>query len=322
MRDSSHNHFSLLFPQNPRYRDCIYKHTTLNLIEDRGEGDVTTNVLLQKEVHVKASIIAQQRGIFAGRMEVEYFLVGGPKKFRPGMGKFQVQFLKKDGETIEKGETLCYLSGRTRDLFLIERTVLNLLCHLSGIATRTHHIVMQVKKVNKNVLIAATRKTLWGLLDKRAVALGGGATHRLGLSDAIILKDNHLDLFGRDIKGVIFRCLRGSKKMTQPEFYFLEIEVDTPREAVAAAGIIKQLREKRVLVCPCFIMFDNFSLHQAKAAIHQLQKMHLRSRVGIELSGGITKENVVSFAKTGADVLSMGTLTQDCKSLHMNLQIC
>lgn len=322
MRDSSHNHFSLLSPQNLRYRDCIYKHTTLSLIEDLGEGDFTTNVLLQKKIHVKASIIAQQRGILAGRTEVEYFLVGGPKKFRPGMGKFQVQFLKKDGETIEKGETLCYLSGRAHDIFLIERTVLNLLCHLSDIATRTHQIVMQVKKVNKNILIAATRKTLWGLLDKRAVALGGGATHRLGLFDAIIIKDNHLDLFGRNIEGVLVRSLRGFKARRKYHVRFFEIEVDTPREAVRAAGIIKQLKEKRVLLFPCFIMFDNFSLHQAKATINQLQKMHLRSRVGIELSGGITGKNVVSFAKTGADIISMGTLTKDCKSLHMSLQIC
>lgn len=339
------NRVSELTPDNQRYRECIYKHTTLALIEDAGDGDVTTKFFLEgngnnrnKKAH--ALVISRASGILAGQTEVEYFLNKGPKRFRQGFSELKAHFFKKDGDKVKKGEILCSISGPVRDLFLVERTVLNVLGRMSGVATFAHSLgekirsarpsrslakpLMRPKGVSErrvSVILAPTRKTLWGLLDKRACALAGAGTHRLGLDNGILIKDNHLDMAGRDIEEVLTRIissfLTGRKK--NKNVHFIEIEVESPREAVRAARIFKTFKKR--LVLPCFIMLDNMSAKKVRTAVRLLKSAGLRNAVGIEASGGITEQNLREYAKTDINIISMGALTQNCPSLNLSLEI-
>lgn len=311
----THNQIVLLNAKNPIYRDWISACTTEQFIKDIGKGDITTDCLFSGKRKAVAKIVAQESGILAGRMETEFFLVKGRHfDFRPGLGKFNVKFFKKDGETISANDTVCKINGRIKDILKIERTVLNLLGRLSGIATMTKRITQKVYSVNKNILVTPTRKTLWGLLDKRACAIGGGGTHRLNLNDAILIKDNHLDIYKRNIETTIRRFFPLKCKPV-----FFEIEVGNKSEALNAGREFKKLKDEGNLSVPCFIMLDNFSLKEVKETMRLLEKNNLRKAAGLEISGGVTEKNVIKYAKTGVDIISMGQLTHSAKFLDFSL---
>ena len=190
---------------------------------------------------------------------------------------------------IEKGDAIIKLVGGIKTILKLERTILNILQRMSGIATQTAHLV----KLCPHVLICPTRKTQWGLLDKKAVTVGGGGTHRLGLYDWILIKDNHLK-----ISNFEFRILNK----------FWEIEVKNEKEL-----------KKAIALKPDVIMFDNFKPNQIKKLIKILHEKH--PQIIFEASGGINEETIKNYSQTGVDVISLGALTHSTKALDISLDI-
>lgn len=313
---TTHNQASRLTPKDPTYREAIARFTAQELLQDAGKGDLTTELLFPKTQAASFKIFFRESGVAAGRQEINYFLSAGPKMLRPKLGKFSVKWEKHDGEPVASGDVFCSISGSVRDVLKIERVVLNVIGRMSGIATKTRRIVEKARKKNPNVLITPTRKTLWGLLDKRACVLGGGSSHRLSLYDAILVKDNHLDALGRDIPGMIEKYMTLKNLAAR----FFEVEVATREEALEAAQTLHKFQSNRRLRLPCFLMLDNFSVKTIAQTLRELEKLGLRENIGIEVSGGISEENVASYAATGADIISLGELTHSAKMLDVSME--
>ncbi|MDH4221873.1 MAG: carboxylating nicotinate-nucleotide diphosphorylase [Candidatus Bathyarchaeota archaeon] len=267
------------------------------LEEDLGQGDITSLLTVPSGTIVEAEIVAKEPGVIAGIEEVLTLL--------ESFG-FQVRSLVSDGSRVEGKATLLEIVGDARTLLSIERTLLNLLTRMSGIATATSRLIEKVRSAGYKTRIACTRKVAPGLLyfDKRAVMLGGGDTHRLHLDDLIIVKDNHLIVVG-DVGEAVKRVREAvsfSKK--------IEIEVSTGGEALEAAKAGADI-----------VMLDNFSPQQIKNTMMLLDREGLRSKVLIEASGGINEQNVLEFAATGVDILSLGEITDSVKALDMSLEV-
>lgn len=248
---------------------------------------------------VGAKIIAKSPGIFCGELEARWFL----KRVAPSV---KCEFLAHDGGRFKPGTPLLRLSGNAEAIFEIERTLLNTLQRLSGIATLTS----QFAKKATPCRVAATRKTLYGLLDKRAVAVGGGLTHRLNLHDAPMFKTNTLKLIGFDWDRLM-RGLEGLPK-TVP---FVTVEVMDFEQARAILDRRGTLERKRGKI---FLLFDNFAPRDLKNGIARLEKP---KNVYFEASGGITLTNVSAYAKTGVDVVSIGALTHSVTAVDFSLNI-
>ena len=187
--------------ENSAYKQWIFRYTFLELEKDLAtSGDISTALLFSDgKFKVEANVISRCGGVIAGIREIKYFLQDADPNFRPSIkGNFEIDFNVEDGDFIKEGDVIMKLSADVHDLLAAERTILNLLMRMSAVATFTRRILDMVK--DYSVLICPTRKTLWGLLDKRAVLLGGGGTHRINLSDAVILKDTHLDVLSRDFQ--------------------------------------------------------------------------------------------------------------------------
>jgi len=210
-----------------------------------------------------------------------------------------------DGSKVEEKATVLKMVGDARTLLSIERTLLNLLTRMSGIATTTSRLTEKVRRAGYKTRIACTRKVAPGLLyfDKRAVTLGGGDTHRLHLDDLIIVKDNHLAIVG-DV-GEAVKRVRAAVSFSKK----IEIEVSTEEKALEAAKAGADI-----------IMLDNFSPQQIKKTIALLEEKGLRGKVLIEASGGINERNILEFAATGVDILSLGEITDSVKALDMSLE--
>ncbi|MDH5420109.1 MAG: carboxylating nicotinate-nucleotide diphosphorylase [Candidatus Bathyarchaeota archaeon] len=267
------------------------------LEEDLGQGDITSLLTVPSGTIVEAEIVAKKSGVIAGIEEALTLL--------ESFG-FQVRVLESDGSKVEGKATLLKIVGDARTLLSIERTLLNLLTRMSGIATATSRLIEKVRSAGYKTRIACTRKVAPGLLyfDKRAVMLGGGDTHRLHLDDLIIVKDNHLIVVG-DVGEAVKRVREAvsfSKK--------IEIEVSTGGEALEAAKAGADI-----------VMLDNFSPQQIKNTMMLLDREGLRSKVLIEASGGINEQNVLKFAAAGVDVLSLGEITDSVKALDMSLEV-
>jgi len=267
------------------------------LEEDLGQGDITTLLTVPSGTIVEAEIVAKESGVIAGIEEVFTLL--------ESFG-FQVRVLVSDGSNVEGKATVLKIVGDARTLLSIERTLLNLLMRMSGIATATSRLIEKIRRAGYKTRIACTRKVAPGLLyfDKRAVMLGGGDTHRLHLDDLIIVKDNHLMVVG-DVGEAVKRVREAvsfSKK--------IEIEVSSDNEALEAAKAGADI-----------VMLDNFSPQQIKNTMVLLDREGLRSKVLIEASGGINEQNVLEFAATGVDILSFGEITDSAKALDMSLEV-
>ncbi len=260
------------------------------LAEDVGRGDVTSQIAVPN-------------------VECEAEITGGPAVIsgleicNAIFTKFEISAETKfeDGDYIEPNVPLLNLIGYSHEILKIERLVLNLLCHLSGIATFTSKVVREARTTNPNVEILATRKTTPGLrdLEKYAVLHGGGQTHRMRLDDAILIKDNHLTL-SKDINSVI----RASKSK-YPNL-LVEAEADDIEQAlqIARAGANR-------------VLLDNFTPDQAKLAFESIRSV---SDIEIEISGGITIENV-SYFSPFADFISLGALTMSSPSVDFSLHV-
>jgi len=295
----------LLTLKNKLYREWIKKFIVDETKGDIGKGDITSESVLRNG-RVKAVVYSRSNGILAGVEETSLLLRDSGIK---------VKILRKDGSRLTKGSKILLLEGGEKDILKLERSVLDLLARMSGIATLTGVLV---KKVKGKVGIAPTRKTQWRYLDKKAVYVGGGLTHRLALWESILIKDNHLAALRREgVKDVIDVALERAWR-TKDRGNFVEIEVTNEREAVKAAKKFKELMKEHY---PRIIMLDNINPKGIKTIIKRLKKEKLYNHVLIEASGGITPKEVVDYANSGVDVISLGYLTKSSKALNIKLDI-
>jgi nicotinate-nucleotide pyrophosphorylase (carboxylating) len=267
------------------------------LEEDIPFWDTTTEALIPRNIAVRAQVIAKQRGVVACVEDVAHLLR------RLGL---EVKELARDGNTVDKGSPVLEVVGDARTVLAVERTILNILMHCSGVATEVRKLVEIVKKINSRVRVAATRKTLPGLryFEKKAVAIGGGDTHRLSLSDAILIKDNHIRIVGSVEKAVKLAKERASF------VHKVEVEVSTVDEAIKAVEAGADI-----------VMLDNMSPQEVAKVVDELRRRGLRDKVVIEVSGGITAENIAEYAKLDVDVISCGYITLSARALDMSLEV-
>lgn len=262
------------------------------LAEDINYIDVTTDYLIPENQISTARFVAKDSGLLAG-IEVAmrvFTLIDDTVTF---------ELLKKDGDKVSKGDIILTMKGHTASLLKGERTALNLVQHMSGIATATHRCVELVKGTNAS--IADTRKTLPGLraLQKYAVVAGGGKNHRYNLSDAAMLKDNHIDAYGSLTNAV--NALRAKAG------HMVKIEVETRS--------LEEL-EEALAVGADVIMLDNMDCATMAEAVKRTA-----GRAKLEASGNITLENIAEVAKTGVDIISLGALTHSVTCFDISMKI-
>lgn len=312
----THHLGARLHPSDPLYKQWVFRYTFLELEKDIGEqGDITTDALFPDDVEIEAFVISNSTGMLAGIQEAVYFLVASDPAFKPRLGLLKADFMKKDGEGISPGDIILRLKGNVQDVLKVERILLNLLQRMSGIATITHQYVDLLERLGCHALLVPTRKTVWGLLDKRAVVIGGGGTHRLDLSDAVMIKDNHLSILGHNIPYMIGVCANNPGR-------FLEIEVETKEQALEAARAFKKLHVPGGLSVPGVIMFDNMKGSQIRESIQALAEAGFSSDMLLyEASGGIRLDNIENYANAGVDIISVGEITHSAVSLDFSMDI-
>lgn len=282
-------------------------------------GDITTQALFSEDDVCRARLVVRENGIVAGMQEILYFLRDADSSFRPRLGNIAVNILKNDGEEIVAGDVILELRGQTRDVLAVERVLVNLVGRMSGVATLTREFVKRMSVFaspeSEFLVLTATRKTLWGLLDKRAVCVGGGFPHRLNLEDAMLVKDNHLALFQGEISALLEKIssFDGDQR-------FLEIEVESVAQALSVASAVQRIHTKSSTK-PIFLLLDNMSPAQISETVELLKKGLLYDEVFLEASGGITLKNIPEYAKTGVDVISSGSLTTNARSLNLSLEV-
>jgi nicotinate-nucleotide pyrophosphorylase (carboxylating) len=267
------------------------------LADDIGQGDVTSDAVVPSNCTVEAEVIAKADGVVAGVEEAAVLA--------EALG-LQVSTEVDDGEEVEKGKVLLTVSGDARTILSAERTLLNLMSRMSGIATATHSLTEKLLGAKLKTRVAATRKSAPGLLyfDKKAVVVGGGDPHRLHLDDMILIKDNHIQVAGSLEDAV--KAARKNASFTKK----IEAEVTKPVDAVKAAKLGADI-----------VLLDNFSPEQIGEAVALLKKASLDGKVLLEASGGITGENLLAYAEAGVDLVSLGALTHSVKALDISLEV-
>jgi len=261
------------------------------LREDLGlAGDVTTDAIVPEALNASAALVARKAGVVAGLdVAIHAFCLLDPN--------MSVKIEHRDGAKVAAGATIATFTGNARALLTAERTALNLLCHLSGIATATAHLCVAIE--GHKARIVCTRKTTPGLraLEKYAVRMGGGGNHRFGLDDAVLIKDNHIAIAG-GIRSAVERARRHAGHLTK-----IEVEVDT----------LAQLEEVLALEVDV-VLLDNMS----PATLSQAVKM-IDGRCLAEASGNVTRETVAAIAASGVDLISVGWLTHSAPALDIGL---
>jgi nicotinate-nucleotide pyrophosphorylase (carboxylating) len=305
------------FFKTEEYYSYVKNLINKKIKEDLGGGDITTDSLIDKNKEIKAVIIAREDGIVAGIEEISLILE-----------KEEVTALKKDGDVVKNGDTILSINGNARKILAYERTLLNILQRMSGIATLTYNTR---KLVNNNCFIAGTRKTLLSLLDKKAISIGGALTHRLNLNDSILIKDNHLNILDNNIEKALELAVKNA------EIKYMEIEVKNEEEALKSAEVISNLSSEKLFA----IMFDNMKATMIKRTIDKIynikkiknnEKLNARkssisgtnsvgNKILFETSGGIDNENIAEYSKTGVDIISLGFLTHSPKAFNFSMEI-
>lgn len=265
------------------------------LEEDEGFGDITSEAVVDEDKTVTAHIISKDEGILAGIDIIKEMFESK---------NVQVIFNLKDGTKIAKNDLLMCLKGDARTILLLERSALNLLMRMSGVASAADYYVNLVN--DYDVIIAGTRKTLpaIGKFDKQALKIGGVDTHRFSLDDMVLIKDNHIASVGTPLETLLKakENVSFSKK--------IEIEVESLKDAVDCV-------ENKADI----VMLDNMSPKEVEEVLEELIKLNIRDNSLIEVSGGITAENIVDYAKLGIDIISLGALTHSSRSLNFSLRI-
>jgi nicotinate-nucleotide pyrophosphorylase (carboxylating) len=269
------------------------------LREDIGTGDVTSNSIIPYDTYARAQIIckAKKTTVVCGLEEASMIF---------DMCKCKTKTLVRDGSLIKNGSIVMEIIGKALSIMKGERTALNLIMRMSGIATETRKFIASIDDRPSTVRIASTRKTAPGLrfFDKKAVAIGGGETHRMRLDDMVLIKDNHISLVGSAEKAV-----KQARKNIGSSIK-LECEARTKEEAISALNAGADI-----------IMLDNFSPMQVTMTMDELSKRGIRNKAKVEVSGGIKLRNVKSYAKAKPDIISIGYLTHSPKAVDFSLEV-
>ncbi len=265
------------------------------LDEDKGFGDITSEAVVEEGLEVNAYIISKDEGILAGIDVVrELFEEFGVK----------VTFWLKDGCEISKKDVIMSVKGDARTILLLERTVLNLSMRMSGVASAANHYVNLVK--DYDVRIAGTRKTSPAIskFDKYALKVGGADTHRFSLDDMVLIKDNHIAVCKSPLDALL------KAKANTSFSKKIEIEVETLSDAIECV-------ENKADI----VMLDNMTGPEVKNVIDELEKLNIRQNSLIEVSGGITEDNILDYVEYGVDIISIGALTHSSRSLNFSLKM-
>jgi len=265
------------------------------LKEDIGAGDYSTLSCVPETAQGSAELLVKENGILAGLEVAKRILFLFDETL-------QMKQVLQDGDIVKKGDIAFYLTGSSRSILTVERTLLNVMQRMSGIATQTYEIVQSVSACNVKIL--DTRKTTPGfrLFEKMAVKIGGGENHRFGLYDMIMLKDNHIDYAGG-----IEAAILATHEYLKSNLLRLKIEIEV-RNRAELEEVLRVGKVDR-------IMLDNFTPNQLMEALQIIP-----SSFETEASGGITKENVLEYAKTGVNYISLGALTHSAKSFDLSLK--
>lgn len=262
------------------------------LEEDIGSGDITTDALIDPDLNGKGSVFSRQDLVVAG-------LQVGRRVFERVDPSLSVRFFCSEGEEIITGTRVMAVEGRLASILTAERTALNFLQRLSGIATHVRRHVLLVE--GKRARLVDTRKTTpgWRVLEKYAVRVGGAQNHRMGLFDGILIKDNHIAVCG-GIAAAVEKARQQAHHLVR-----IEVEVESIEEAeeALAAGVDA-------------IMLDNMSVEQIQEAV-----VRIAGRATVEVSGGVRMESLPRLADTGVDLISMGALTHSAVSVDLSMEI-
>ena len=264
------------------------------LREDIGDGDHSTLACIPPTAQGKAKMVAKQDGVLCG-------CAVGERVFHLVDSQLKVSLLKNDGDSVRKGDLVMLVEGASASILTAERTALNFMQRLSGIATETHRMVAMLDGLNTRLL--DTRKTTpnMRLLEKYAVACGGGTNHRIGLYDMVMLKDNHIDFAG-GIEAAIDRTHDYLKRAGKQLKIEIEVrDLDELQRVLDHGGVDR-------------IMLDNFDIPTLREAVKRIDH-----RFETEASGGITDATLRPYAETGVDYISVGALTHHIKSLDLSL---
>jgi nicotinate-nucleotide pyrophosphorylase (carboxylating) len=274
----------------PKLPDDVTETVRRALAEDVGPGDLTA-ALIPSSARAEAQVITREDAVLCGTAWFD-------EVFRQVDDRIRVVWLIKDGDAIRSGQALCRTTGPARSLLTGERVSLNFLQLLSGTATRTRQYVDAVR--GTKTIILDTRKTIPGLrrAQKYAVACGGGQNHRMGLYDAILIKENHIAAAGS-----VTAALEAARH-SAPKGISVEIEVEN----------IGQLREALAAGADRLLL-DNFSVEELKDAVTET-----RARAKLEASGGIDLTNIRAFAETGVDFISIGDITKNVRALDLSMR--
>ena len=308
---------------NPAYLRVVRGILETLLHADLDPRDLTVSALGIRERAGSANVVAREPGVAAGLEEYAYIMR------KHGL---KVTLKKVDGDVFETGEILARVEGGQNKVLSLERVGLNLLQRMCGIATNTARLQERARRRCPATRILGTRKTPWGLLDKRAIHLGGGGTHRLGLGDGIVIKNNHLALLARReeqaVPLAIAKAWAGRRDAA-----FIEVEVRSEESAIAAGQEFKRLQAeesasagtgvnadaaKKQRPCPCLVMLDNLMPDEVRNIIVAMRKNKVWEGTLVEASGGISESNFELYADAEVDAISIGALTHSARALDLS----
>ena len=269
------------------------------LKEDIGTGDITSNALIDERVEANAKIVCKNDGdvIASGLSEAETIF---------DICDCNPTVLVADGSAIKKGTTVMAIRGPAKSVLKAERTALNLIMRMSGISTKTFQFVNKLGQFSKFVSVSSTRKTAPGLryFDKKSVVLGGGISHRFRLDQMVLIKDNHIAVVGS-----VGRAVQLVRSKYGPNIK-IECEVSD------CQGIIDAIESGSNIV-----MLDNFTPDLVRSSLEKIRNLGLRNKVVIEVSGGITLDNIYEYASSLPDVISIGSMTHSFQSIDYSLEL-
>lgn len=268
------------------------------LREDIGQGDLTSEYIVDEDLKSSSSIICKSEvAVIAGLEEARAIF---------DICNCKSNALVKDGDIVKNGRKVMKIEGNTRSILKAERTALNLIMRMSGIATDTKKFVDIVRTVSNDIKITGTRKTAPGLrfFDKKSIVLGGGYAHRNSLDEMILIKDNHHAVTSSIRRSILKAKLKAGKNI------MIECEVSDTKSSVEA---IKSGAD--------IIMLDNFSPQEAQKTISYLKRSGLREKILVEISGGVNISNIKDYATALPDMISVGSLTHSSQSIDFSMEI-
>jgi len=294
---------SLIGPENVvSLSEYLYRRNRIlsYLEEDLGSGDITSEVVIPADFYAETEVWCKGT--------TESVVICGVEEACIALeicGCYTTK-LVGDGTSVTRNQQVIAVKGNARAILKAERTALNLLMRMSGVATESRKYDRLLRKPRVDTLITATRKTSPGMriFDKKAVAIGGGYPHRMGLYDKILIKDNHIAIVGNATD-----CVNKARKQVGKNQQ-IECEVGSEDELISV-----------VLAGADIVMLDNFSVDNAKAAMSKLRDLGLRNRVRVEISGGINESNFEDFAQLNPDFISVGSMTHSTRAVDFSMTV-